>query len=139
MSAAAGTRPSLVSHVSVGVADVPRAGVFYDAVLAVIGARRIMAQDWGIGYGRTFPEFWASRPHDRAAASVGNGVHVCFSAADQAEVDAFHAAGLQAGGTDDGAPGFRPDYAPGYYAAFLRDPDGNKVEALCWVPQPDGP
>ncbi|CAN5379394.1 VOC family protein [soil metagenome] len=127
-----GTRP-LVSHVSVGVADVARAGVFYDAVMSTLGAHRVMEHPSGIGYGRTFPEFWASKPHDGGLPNVGNGTHVCFTADSIATIDAFHAAGLAHGGSDDGAPGFRPQYAPGYYAAFLLDPDGNKVEALCWA------
>jgi catechol 2,3-dioxygenase-like lactoylglutathione lyase family enzyme len=127
-----GTRP-LVSHVSVGVTDVERSGAFYDAVMAVLGARRVMSHPGGIGYGRTFPEFWASKPHDGGPAGAGNGAHVCFTADSIDAIQAFHAAGLANGGTDDGAPGFRPEYAPGYYAAFLHDPDGNKVEALCWV------
>ena len=131
-----GTRSPLVSHVSVGVSDLARAGVFYDAVMAVLGARRVMEHGGGIGYGRTFPEFWASRPHDRQPAVTGNGTHICFAADGPEVVDAFHAAGLAAGGHDDGAPGRRPEYAPGYYAAFLRDPDGNKVEALCWIAPP---
>ena len=131
------TRAPLVSHVSVGVTDVHRAGLFYDAVLATIGARRLMEHGAGIGYGRTFPEFWAAQPHDGKRAIAGNGTHVCFNAPDIAAVTAFHTAGLAAGGFDDGAPGPRPEYAPGYYAAFLRDPDGNKVEAMCWNPRPD--
>ena len=131
------TSAPLVSHVSVGVADVRRAGAFYDAVLETIGARRIMEHEFGIGYGRRFPEFWATRPIDGGPADPGNGTHVCFSAPDADAVTAFHAAGLAAGGIDDGAPGPRPEYAPGYYAAFLRDPDGNKVEALCWIARPD--
>jgi catechol 2,3-dioxygenase-like lactoylglutathione lyase family enzyme len=122
-----------VSHVSVGVTDVSRAGVFYDAVMAVLGARRIMEHGVGIGYGRAFPEFWAAQPHDGKRAAAGNGAHICFNAPDPASVVAFHEAGLAAGGLDDGRPGPRPEYAPGYYAAFLRDPDGNKVEAMCWV------
>jgi catechol 2,3-dioxygenase-like lactoylglutathione lyase family enzyme len=131
-----GTRSPLVSHVSVGVSDLPRAGVFYDAVMTVLGARRVMEHAGGIGYGRTFPEFWASMPHDGHPAATGNGTHICFAADGPDTVDAFHAAGLAAGGSDDGAPGRRPEYAPGYYAAFLRDPDGNKVEALCWTAPP---
>lgn len=130
------TRPPLVSHVSVGVTDIARAGAFYDAVMATLGARRIMEHEMGIGYGRAFPEFWASLPHDRGAADAGNGTHICFNAADAEAVAAFHAAGTAAGGVDDGAPGPRPEYAPGYYAAFLRDPDGNKVEAMCWTAPP---
>lgn len=135
MTASTETRPPLVSHVSVGVTDVARAGVFYDAVMATLGARRIMAHAVGIGYGRDFPEFWAARPHDGQLAQAGNGAHVCFNADGPDAVDAFHAAGLEAGGHDDGRPGPRPEYAPGYYAAFLRDPDGNKVEAMCWTGQ----
>jgi catechol 2,3-dioxygenase-like lactoylglutathione lyase family enzyme len=130
------TRPPLVSHVSVGVTDLSRAGVFYDAVMATLGARRILEHGVGIGYGRAFPEFWAAQPHDGKRAVPGNGAHICFNAPDPAVVTAFHAAGLSAGGLDDGAPGPRPEYAPGYYAAFLRDPDGNKVEAMCWVAPP---
>ncbi|MDI1325743.1 MAG: VOC family protein [Brevundimonas sp.] len=136
MTDAPGTRPPLVSHVSVGVTDLARAGAFYDAVMATLGARRIMEHQVGIGYGRAFPEFWAAYPHDGGAAEAGNGSHICFNAADPAAVAAFHVAGLGAGGSDDGAPGPRPEYAPGYFAAFLRDPDGNKVEAMCWVAPP---
>ncbi|MBU1383447.1 MAG: VOC family protein [Alphaproteobacteria bacterium] len=139
MTAASETRPPLVSHVSVGVTDVSRAGAFYDAVLSVLGARRIMEHAVGIGYGRTFPEFWATLPHDGQTAAPGNGTHICFNAPDAATVEAFHAAGLAAGGADDGAPGPRPEYAPGYFAAFLLDPDGNKVEAMCWIPRPAAP
>lgn len=133
MTAPTETRPPLVSHVSVGVTDLQRAGVFYDAVMATIGARRIMEHGVGIGYGRNFPEFWAASPHDGEPAAVGNGTHICFNAPGAEAVAAFHAAGLAAGGSDDGAPGLRPEYAPGYHAAFLRDPDGNKVEAMCWI------
>lgn len=139
MTGPAETRPPLVSHVSVGVSDLARAGVFYDAALGALGVERVMNHVTGLAYGRVFPEFWASLPHDRAPASAGNGGHVCFAAPDQAAVDRFHAQGLGAGGRDGGAPGFRPHYAPGYYAAFLRDPDGNKIEAMTWVrPGPTG-
>lgn len=145
MTEPTGTRPPLVSHVSVGVRDMTRAGRFYDAVMGALGARRVMEHPFGIGYGRTFPEFWASRPHDDKDPTSGNGVHVCFNAPDPETVVRFHQAGLDAGGFDEGAPGRRPHYAPGYYAAFLRDPDGNKIEALCWIaaettiPSPTGP
>lgn len=126
-------RPPLVSHVSVGAADLSRASVFYDAVMATLGARRVMEHRAGVAWGRAFPEFWASRPHDGGQARAGNGAHVCFNAGSPEAVAAFHAAGLAAGGFDEGAPGRRPQYAPGYYAAFLRDPDGNKIEAMCWI------
>lgn len=127
------SHPPLVSHVSVGVSDLSRAGVFYDAVMGALGARRVMEHRAGIAWGRAFPEFWATLPHDMKDARPGNGTHVCFAAATPDMVAAFHRRGLEAGGFDDGAPGRRPHYAPGYYAAFLRDPDGNKVEAVCWI------
>ncbi|MCK6105583.1 VOC family protein [Brevundimonas sp. EYE_349] len=116
-----------------GVTDLARAGVFYDAVFDALSIGRVMEHPMGVAYGRAFPEFWASVPQDHGAASAGNGAHVCFAAPDRQAVDRFHAQGLAAGGHDAGAPGFRPEYAPGYYAAFLRDPDGNKIEAMTWV------
>ena len=122
-----------VSHVSLGTNDYPRAKAFYDQVLAAIGVQCLMDFDGGAGYGRKFPEFWIQKPHDGGRASCGNRVHVCFFAATQDEVKAFHAKALQLGGQDDGAPGPRPDYGPDYYAAFVRDPDGNKIEAMVAV------
>ena len=122
-----------VSHVSLGTNDYPRAKAFYDQVLATIGIRCVMDFPGGAGYGRQFPEFWIQNPHDGGKASCGNGVHVCFFAATQDEVKAFHAKALELGGKDDGAPGPRPDYGPDYYAAFVRDLDGNKIEAMVAV------
>ena len=78
MTGAAETRPPLVSHVSVGVTDLARAGVFYDAAFQALGVGRVMDHPMGLAYGRAFPEFWASVPQDREPATVGNGVHVCF-------------------------------------------------------------
>ncbi|NJC08862.1 VOC family protein [Polymorphobacter fuscus] len=124
--------PSLMSHVSVGVADLDRASRFYDAVLATLGARRIVDEAFGIAYGRQFPEFWIGRPHDGQPPVAGNGAHFAFLAADRGQVTAFHAAALAAGGSDDGAPGPRPHYGAEYYGAFARDPDGNKIEAMVW-------
>lgn len=124
--------PSILSHISVGVSDPARAAAFYDAVLATIGARRILEEGGAVAYGKLYPEFWVGPPHDGRAPSPGNGAHFAFSAASRAEVDAFHAAALAAGGTDDGAPGLRPEYGPEYYGAFARDLDGNKIEAMVW-------
>ncbi len=122
--------PSIMSHVSVGVADMERSARFYDAALAPFGARRIMDYSpHAVAYGRVFPEFWIGRPLDGGAPSAGNGIHFAFLARSRDEVDAFWAAGLAHGGTGDGEPGLRADYGPGYYACFLRDPDGHKVEA----------
>ena len=121
--------PSILHHVSIGTGNLESACRFYDAVMAPIGARRIMEFPFAVAYGKRFPEFWVVQPLDGAQASVGNGAHFCFIAPSREAVDAFHAAGVAAGGSDDGPPGPRPDYGPGYYACFLRDPDGHKVEA----------
>ncbi len=126
---------SILSHLSVGTRDFGRAVVFYDAALAALGVGRVMSHgDSAIGYGHGFPEFWVHAPIDGRPATAGNGMHVCFAARSRAEVDAFHAAALRAGGTDDGRPGLRPEYGARYYACFVRDPDGNKLEALFLEP-----
>lgn len=127
---------SIISHVSLGTNDLPRALEFYDAVLAPFGARRILEEPkekpQAVAYGQMFPEFWVQIPHDGGKATVANGVHFGFFARSKEQVDAFHAAALAAGGTSDGAPGPRPVYGPEYYGCFVRDPDGHKIEATYW-------
>jgi catechol 2,3-dioxygenase-like lactoylglutathione lyase family enzyme len=125
--------PPVISHVSVGIRDVARARRFYDAALKPLGLKLIFDQPYGCAWGRGFPTFWAQRPFDGKAARPGNGVHVCFNAASKAAVDRFYRAALDHGGRDDGKPGLRVEYTPNYYAAFVRDPDGNKIEALCFL------
>ena len=122
-----------ISHVSLGTNDFPRARAFYDAVLATLGLRCVMAMDEGAGYGREFPEFWIQLPHDGAAANPGNGTHVCFAAASEDQVKAFHQKALELGGADEGKPGLRKEYSDNYYAAFVRDLDGHKIEAVCFL------
>ena len=124
---------SVISHVSLGTNDYPKAKAFYDAVLATLQIRCVMDFDGGAGYGRNFPEFWIQAPHDGGKASVGNGVHISFLANSIEEVKAFHATALKLGGKDDGAPGYRKEYSDDYYAAFVRDLDGNKLEAMLMV------
>ena len=122
--------PSILSHVSIGTNDMPRAVAFYDAVLPVLGCKKLMEYPFGVAYGKQFPEFWVQLPIDGKPASVGNGSHICFIAESKEAVQAFHQAAMAAGATDDGPPGPRPQYSPGYYGAFARDPDGHKVEAV---------
>jgi catechol 2,3-dioxygenase-like lactoylglutathione lyase family enzyme len=125
----------MLHHVSVGVRDVVRAAEFYDPVLATLGYKRVMEfMPYGIGYGEKLPEFWIQLPADKSFYTVGNGVHIGFGAKSKEAIDAFHRAALGAGGTNEGEPGPRPDYGPAYYGAFVRDCDGNKLEA-CLVPQ----
>ena len=123
--------PSIISHVSIGTNDPDRALAFYDRVLATIGAKRILDFPGAVGYGKAFPEFWVQTPYDGGeAGAAANGVHFSFLATSREQVDAFHAAAMEAGGSDDGAPGLRPDYAESYYGSFVRDLDGNKIEAM---------
>ena len=121
----------MLHHVSIGVADVARAAQFYDRVLTALGYKRVMeVLPYGIAYGDKLPAFWIGLPHDQRAPSVGNGVHIAFNATSEEMIRAFHSAALDAGGSDDGAPGPRPDYGPDYFGAFVRDLDGNKIEAV---------
>ena len=94
-----------------------------------MGARRLFDFPGAVAYGKQFPEFWVQTPGDGNPAAVGNGSHFCFIAPSQEVVKAFYEAALAAGGTDEGAPGPRPDYGPDYFGAFVRDPDGHKIEA----------
>ncbi|WP_207791645.1 VOC family protein [Sandaracinobacteroides hominis] len=121
---------SIISHVSVGVRDLAVARAFYDAVMATLEYGVVMDEPGvGVAYGADFPEFWIGLPLE-GTADPGNGIHISFLAPDRKAVDAFHAVALENGGRCDGPPGERPHYAPGYYASFVRDPDGNKIEAM---------
>jgi catechol 2,3-dioxygenase-like lactoylglutathione lyase family enzyme len=124
----------IFTHNCVGTNDVERAGRFYDAALTPLGIRRLGDfLDQGLAYGARAAEFLVLRPLDGTAASAGNGVTLGFKATDRASVDAFHSAGLAAGGVDEGAPGPR-GAVPHAYGAYLRDPDGNKICAYCFKP-----
>jgi len=122
-----------LSHVSIGTNDFPRAKAFYDAVLATLQIDCLTDTEDGSGYGRGLPQFWVGFAYDGADASPGNGVHVCFNAHSMEEVQAFHATALELGAQDEGKPGLRREYADNYYAAFVRDLDGNKIEAVCFL------
>ena len=121
----------MIHHVSLGVSDLARAAAFYDAVLAPLGYRRTFeVEGVAIAYGEKFPEFWIGGPLDTTRPpSAGNGTHIALSVPSEAAVAQFHAAALSSGGAVDGAPGPRPEYGPDYHGAFIRDPDGNKIEA----------
>lgn len=122
--------PSIISHVSVGSNDLERALAFYDAVLATVGAeRKHEVPGVAVGYGKAFPEFWVQTPYDGKAAGIANGVHFCFIAMTREAVHAFYEAALAAGGTDAGAPGPRPMYGDDYYACYVYDLEGHKIEA----------
>src|SRR5271169_308392 len=124
----------MIDHVSVAVRDLVEGERFYAAILAPLGL--VQLREWpgaAIGFGKKYPEFWINHRAGMQRVSEDSGVHICLRAPDTASIDAFHAAALKAGGASDGEPGLRPHYYEGYYAAFIRDPDGNRVEAVTFL------
>ena len=126
----------MIDHVGILVADWNKSRAFYDAAFAPLGITLLAVvpeQYTGGakvgGYGRTKPDYWLTE-----GAATGPGRHYAFTARSRAEVDAFHAAAIAAGGSDNGGPGPRPHYHEHYYGAFVLDPDGNNVEAVCHDP-----
>ncbi|MGA1800763.1 VOC family protein [Rhizobium sp. HT1-10] len=123
----------MLLYVTLGTNDIHRAGHFYDAVLTGLGYRRQRDSEEEIGYaadGDTRCRLWIVTPFNRRASSIGNGSMVALEAVSRAAVDAFHEAALAHGGIDEGAPGLR-SYHANFYAAYVRDPDGNKICAVC--------
>jgi catechol 2,3-dioxygenase-like lactoylglutathione lyase family enzyme len=123
----------MIDHVSITVADLDRAARFYEGVLGAIGLAKLEVRPATIGFGKTYPEFWLNLRAGAAPAEAATGAHVCLRARGTEAVDGFHAAALAAGGASDGAPGVRPHRTGGYYAAFVRDLDGNRIEAVTFV------
>jgi len=124
----------MIDHVSIAVRDLARAETFYEALLAPLGMAKL--REWpgaAIGFGKKYPEFWINRRDAMDRVAENSGMHICLRAPNTQAVDAFHAAGVKSGGASDGAPGPRKQYHDGYYAAFVRDPDGNRIEAVTFL------
>ena len=121
----------MFDHVSIGVSDIKRAGRFYDAVLKPLDVSRLSDGDSALGYGERSAALWVLAVDKPVKPDTDSGLHFCFQAKSRAAVDAFHAAALKAGGKDNGKPGVRADYGSTYYAAFVVDPDGYRIEAYC--------
>ena len=129
----------MLDHLGFTVADYPRSRAFYERVLAPLGysvvmdvTREMSGGYEGCGFGPPGkPAFWVGQ----GTGEAGRGMHIAFIATSRADVDAFHAAALAAGATDNGAPGLRPHYHPNYYGAFVIDPDGHNIEAVCHAPE----
>ena len=120
----------MIHHLSLGTNDLEKARVFYDPVLGLLGLRLLKEDDKSLDYGVGMVLFSLETPVDGKPATPGNGVHVAFTAEDPDMVDEFYRVALAHGGTGDGEPGLRPEYNANYYGAFVRDPDGNKIEAV---------
>lgn len=125
----------MIDHVSIGVTDLEASAAFYDAALGALGMRRHKEFPVTIGYGYDRSTFWI-RTSDETSFSPGLGLHVAFAAPSKEAVDAFYATALSHGGRDAGPPGSRPEYSPDYYGAFVFDPTGTKVEAVCRTDSP---
>jgi catechol 2,3-dioxygenase-like lactoylglutathione lyase family enzyme len=121
----------MINHVSIGVRDIKATRRFYDAALKPLGYECLSESDGSLGYGAKNVELWISRSTNPVAPDERSGLHFCFTAPSRKSVDAFHAAAIAAGGRDNGKPGLRADYGDGYYAAFVVDPDGYRIEAYC--------
>jgi catechol 2,3-dioxygenase-like lactoylglutathione lyase family enzyme len=123
----------MIDHVSVGVSDLAAGTRFYQSVLGTLGYARLETRLATVGFGKRYPEFWINLRAGMTPVAADGGSHVCLRALSTAVVDAFHAAALAAGGSSDGAPGPRPHCTGRYYAAFIRDLDGNRIEAVTFV------
>src|SRR5215469_9720757 len=119
----------MIDHLSIGVRDIARTRKFYDAALKPLGYSCISASETSLGYGKKTASFWTYASPKPVPADLESGLHFCFTAPTRKGVDAFHKAALAAGGSDHGRPALRTDYGSNYYAAFVTDPDGYRIEA----------
>ena len=127
----------MIDHVSIAVRDLDRAARFYQAVLGAIGYEKLVVRPRTVGFGKTYPELWLNLRARMTPIDADSGGHAALRVRTTELVDAFHAAALAAGGTSDGVPGLRPQHGEGYYAAFIRDPDGNRIEAVTFLKAPE--
>ena len=122
----------MLDHISIGVRDVAKAKAFYDAAMKPLGYKALHAGDTYAGYGKDdVAEYWIQASAKPVPPDMESGLHFCFKAPDAEAVDAFYKAALKAGGKDNGKPGLRADSGDNYYAAFVVDPDGYRLEAYC--------
>jgi catechol 2,3-dioxygenase-like lactoylglutathione lyase family enzyme len=121
----------MLDHVSIGVADLKRTKTFYDAAMTPLGYKCLVDGGDILGYGDKDVSFWISPAKHPVKPDMDSGLHFCFAAPTRRAVDAFHAGALGAGGKDNGGPGLRKSYSDDYYAAFVIDPDGYRLEAYC--------
>lgn len=124
----------MIDHVSIAVRDLGLSAAFYERVLAPLGLSRLVDTAARVAFGTKYPEVWLNHRPGQPPVPADTGAHLCLRARTAAAVDAFHNAALAHGGTDDGAPGLRQATLVAYYAAFIRDPDGNRIEVMTVPP-----
>jgi catechol 2,3-dioxygenase-like lactoylglutathione lyase family enzyme len=124
----------MIDHVSIGVRDISKTKRFYDSVLIPLGYKCLSESANSLGYGSDTVAFWIGKTERPVPADDKSGLHFCFRASTRKGVDGFHAAALAAGGRDNGKPGVRAEYGADYYAAFVIDPNGYRIEAYCGRP-----
>jgi catechol 2,3-dioxygenase-like lactoylglutathione lyase family enzyme len=121
----------MLDHLSIGVKDMERSLQFYDAVLKPLGIIRYMKINQAVGYGANKPQFWVGCRSNMPSHPDASGFHIAFQAKNRAAVDEFYQVAIALGGISNGEPGLRPNYHPSYYAAFIIDPNGYHLEAVC--------
>lgn len=124
---------TVIDHVSLPVRDLEQSTTFYESVLSRIGFKKLVVIPATVGFGRKYPELWLNHRPEMNERGIDDGFHVCLRARTVDAVQAFHEAAIAADGESDGAPGPRPQYSAGYYAAFIRDLDGNRLEVVTFV------
>ena len=120
----------MIDHISIGVRDLGLSARFYEAVLATLGFKRLVDRPAMVGFGKSYPEVWLNARPAMPPVTEDTGIHICLRARSIEAVDAFHRIAIAEGGRDDGTPGMRAAAMVAYYGAFVRDPDGNRIEAM---------
>ena len=123
----------MIDHVSIPVSDLSKSSKFYEEVLAEIGHKKLVNLPNTVGFGKSYPEFWLNARPDLCKAGINDGFHVCLRAKSEDCVTRFYDVAIKCGATSDGKPGLRTEYANNYYAAFVKDRDGNRIEMVTFV------
>ena len=128
---------TMIDHISIAVSGLEQGRRFYAAVLGTLGLSELVAKPGTVGFGKRYPEFWINLRADMRTVGAESGAHVCLRAASAEAVSAFYAAAVENGGSAEAAPKMWPEYNERYFAAFVRDPDGNRIEVVHFLPQSD--
>ena len=123
----------MIDHVSIPVCDLDRSSRFYTAVLSILGFQKLAQKEGTVGYGKKYPEFWINQRSGPTAGQISDGFHVCLRARSVDIVQSFCEAARKLDGQIDGEPGYREEYTHNYYAAFVTDPDGNRIEVVTFT------